>query len=177
MYLFIYLFLAVALFKFFPNSQLWWPAPWGLFLCKWEYSVCSAQIHGNKIMQMKTREKHHSLYGSPAPECSVNYLWKCWQKRSRFNKARFSGGATPANSQVELGLYCSLWILMMVHWSRYANIHCSVFPVSAEKSGCVKICNICRMTTPPFFLFLPHPICTLWRPLCLPALNVQPAHL
>lgn len=81
-----------TLFKFTSNGELWWPAPTGVFLCKWTHFVCALQIHGNKIMQGKTGEKQCSLYGSLAPECSVNYLWKCWQKRSRLNKARFSGG-------------------------------------------------------------------------------------
>lgn len=32
-------------------------------------------------------ESELHFYCSIAPERSVNYLWKCWQKRSRFNKA------------------------------------------------------------------------------------------
>lgn len=78
----------------FPlNGQFWWPTFRGLpKLCKWVHLVCVKQILGNKMMQRKTGEKCCTLYGSLAPECSVNYLWKCWQKRSRFNKARFSGG-------------------------------------------------------------------------------------
>lgn len=80
-------------FKFPLNGRFWWPAPRGLHkLCKWVQRVCVVQIRGNKIMRRKTGEKYCTLYGSLAPECSVNYLWKCWQKRSRFNKARFSGG-------------------------------------------------------------------------------------
>lgn len=108
---------------------------------------------GNKIMQRKRGEKYHALYGSLAPECSVNYLWKCWQKRSRFNKARFSGGQQQPTVRWGLGLSCSLWILMMVHRSRYANPHCSFSPVSAETSGCVWICNLCCSSPPPHFFY------------------------
>jgi len=62
---------------------------------------------------------------------------KVLTEEEQVQQGAFLWGATPANSQVELGLSCGPWIIMMVHWSRYASVQCSFSPVSAEKSGCV----------------------------------------
>lgn len=85
---------------------------------------------------------------------------KVLTEEEQVQQGAFLWGATTADSQVGLGLSCGLWILMMVQWSRYANLQCSFSPVSAEKSGCVQICNLCcGSTSPPFFfLMYSHPI-------------------
>lgn len=76
---------------------------------------------------------------------------KVLTEEEQVQQGAFLWGATTADSQVGLGLSCGLWILMMVQWSRYANLQCSFSPVSAEKSGCVRICNLCCGSTPPIF--------------------------
>lgn len=81
---------------------------------------------------------------------------KVLTEEEQVQQGAFLWGATPADSQVGLSLSLGLWILMMVQWSRYANLQCSFSPVSAEKSGCVRICNLSCATPKQFFL-----ICTL----------------
>ncbi len=78
---------------------------------------------------------------------------KVLTEEEQVQQGAFLWGATTADSQVGLGLSCGLWILMMVQWSRYANLQCSFSPVSAEKSGCVRICNLCCGSAPPIFFF------------------------
>lgn len=81
---------------------------------------------------------------------------KVLTEEEQVQQGAFLWGATTADSQVGLSLSCGLWILMMVQWSRYANLQCSFSPVSAEKSGCVRICNLCCGSRPPIFF-----LCTL----------------
>lgn len=82
------------------------------------------------------------------PRVLGELFMKVLTEEGQVQQGAFLRGATTAGSQVGLGLSCGLWILMMDQWSRYANLQCSVSPVSAEKSGCVRICNLCCSSTP-----------------------------
>lgn len=96
--------------------------------------LCGANARRRNNAARCKRELH--FYCSVAPERLLNSLWKCWQKRSRFNKACSSG--EEQQPTVRWGGWVwsyGLWILMMVQWSRYANQQCSFSPASAEKSG------------------------------------------
>lgn len=135
-----------------------WPATDILvILCKIRGShLCAANARRRNNAARCKRELH--FYCSVAPERLLNSLWKCWQKRSRFNKACSSG--EEQQPTVRWGGWVwsyGLWILMMVQWSRYANQQCSFSPASAEKSGCVQTGNLCRVSTPHFFFSDPPP--------------------
>lgn len=91
------------------------------------------------------------------PRVLGELFMKVLTEEEQVQQGAFLWGATTAGSQVGLSLSCGLWILMMVQWSRYANLQCSFSPVSAEKSGCVQICNLCCDSAPPIF---PLPFCT-----------------
>lgn len=85
------------------------------------------------------------------PRVLGELFMKVLTEEEQVQQGAFLWGATTADSQVGLGLSCGLWILMMVQWSRYANLQWSFSPVSAEKSGCVRICNLCYGSAPLFF--------------------------
>lgn len=100
---------------------------------------------------------------------------KVLTEEEQVQQGAFLWRATPTDSQVELGLSRGLWILMMVHWSRYANIQCRFSPVSAENNGCVQTCNLCCMSFPSVFIYvfifgpydtptslLPLSVCNFW---------------
>ena len=113
--------------------------------------VCAVQIWGNKIMQRKTGgEVLYTLWLS-CPRVLGELFMKVLTEEEQVQQGAFLWGATTADSQVGLGLSCGLWILMMVQWSRYANLQCSFSPVSAERRGCVQICNLCCGSAPSIF--------------------------
>lgn len=123
--------------------------------------VCMVQIRGNKVMQRKTGgEVSYTLWLS-CPRVLGELFMKVLTEEEQVQQGAFLWGATTADSQVGLGLSCGLWILMMVQWSRYANLQCSFSPVSAERRGCVQICNLCCGSAPS--IFFPF-FCTL-RPI------------
>ena len=82
------------------------------------------------------------------PRVLGELFMKVLTEEEQVQQGAFLWGAPTADSQVGLGLSCGLWILMMVQWSRYANLQRSVSPVSAEKSSCVRICNLCCGSAP-----------------------------
>lgn len=144
--------------KFPLRGHCRWPATDDLvILCKIRGShLCAANARRRNNAARCTRELH--FYCSVAPERLLNSLWKCWQKRSRFNKACSSG--EEQQPTVRWGGWVwsyGLWILTMVQWSRYADQQCSFSPASAEKSGCVQTGNLCHVSTPHMFFF--------WSPL------------
>lgn len=128
-----------------------------VILCKIQGShLCAANAWRRNNAARCKRELH--FYCSVAPERLLNSLWKCWQKRSRFNKACSSG--EEQQPTVRWGGWVwsyGLWILMMVQWSRYADQQCSFSPASAEKSGCVQTGKLCRVSTPHMFFSDPDP--------------------
>lgn len=85
------------------------------------------------------------------PRVLCELFMKVLTEEEQVQQGAFLWGATPADSQVGLGLSCGLWILMMVQWSRYANLQWSFSPVSAEKSSCMWICNL-QLCFAHFFL-------------------------
>lgn len=145
--------------EFSSEGHCRWPATDNLvILCKIQGShLCAANARRQNNAARCKRELH--FYCSVAPERLLNSLWKCWLKRSRFNKACSSG--EEQQPTVRWGGWVwsyGLWILMMVQWSRYANQQCSFSPASAEKSGGVQTGNLCRVSTPHFFFFWSHPM-------------------
>lgn len=102
-------------------------------------------------MQRKTGgEVLYTLWLS-CPRVLGELFMKVLTEEEQVQQGAFLWGATTADSQVGLGLSCGLWILMMVQWSRYANLQCSFSPVSAERRGCVQICNLCCGSAPSIF--------------------------
>lgn len=74
---------------------------------------------------------------------------KVLTEEEQVQQGAFLWGATPANSQVELGLSCGLWILMMVQWSRYANLHSSFFSLCQLKRAVACKSVISAVPVPP----------------------------
>lgn len=84
-------------------------------------------------MQRKIGEKTEFTLWLPCPRVLCELFMKVLTEEEQVQQGAFLWGATAANSQVEPGSSCALWILMMVHWSRYVNIQRGFSPVSAKK--------------------------------------------
>ena len=76
--------------------------------------------------------EEHTLWLS-CPRVLGELFMKVLTEEEQVQQGAFLRGATTADSQVGArGGLAASGFLMTVHWSRYANRHCSFAPLSAE---------------------------------------------